>query len=129
MIVGSMAVSERREPPSQRERRVWLLALLIVAGIGMLLRWRALDVGQLSDDYMQYAMIVGLYPGDGYAPFDLYAFFRKGQSVAEHVEQGTLPWFSESTFHGAVLRPLASLLLWLDHVIAPGNVRLWHFHS
>src|SRR5688572_28200278 len=99
-------VTERREPPSQRERRVWLLALAIVAVIGVALRWAALDVGQLSDDYMQYAMVVGLYPGDGYVPFDLYGFFRKGQSVAEHVEQGTLPWFAEPAFHGAVLRPL-----------------------
>jgi hypothetical protein len=122
-------MSSQRQPLSQRERRAWLLALLVVAVIGMLLRWPALDIGQLSDDYMQHAMIVGLYPGDGYAPFDLYAFFRRGQSVAEHVEQGTLPWFAEGEFHGAVLRPLASLLLWLDHVLAPGNVRLWHFHS
>jgi hypothetical protein len=123
-----MATSPR-EPMSRRERRVWLLALSIVAVIGMALRWEAVAIGQLSDDYMQHAMIAGLYPGDGYAPFDLYAFFRSGQSVAEHVEQGTLPWFAEPAFHGAVLRPLASLLLWLDHVLAPGQVRLWHFHS
>jgi hypothetical protein len=122
-------LTEAREPPSPRERRVWLLALGIVAVIAVVLRWAALDVGRLSDDYMQYAMVVGLYPGDGYAPFDLYAFFRRGEIVAEHVEQGTLPWFAEPAFHGAVLRPLASLFLWLDHVLAPGNVRLWHAHS
>jgi hypothetical protein len=118
-----------REPLSRRERRAWLLALLVAAIVGMILRWPALQIGQLSDDYMQHAMIAGLYPGDGYAPFDLYAFFRRGDSVAAHVEQGTLPWFAETKFHGAVLRPLASLLLWLDHVVAPGHVRLWHFHS
>lgn len=123
------AVSSQREPPSVRERRVWLLVLIVAAVIGMALRWQALDIGQLSDDFMQHAMIAGLYPGEGYAPFDLYAFFRRGQSVADHVEQGTLPWFSEPGFHGAVLRPIASLLLWLDHVLAPGQVRLWHFHS
>ena len=122
-------VIERREPPNLRERRVWLLVLSIVACVAVVVRWKALEIGQLSDDYMQHAMIVGIYPGDGYVPFDLYAFFRADESVAEHVEQGTLPWFAEPAFHGAVLRPLASLLLWLDHVIAPGNVRLWHFHS
>jgi hypothetical protein len=115
------AVSSSREPLSRRERRIWLLALAIVAVIGVALRWRALAIGQLSDDYMQHAMIAGLYPGDGYAPFDLYAFFRRGQSVAEHVQHGTLPWFAEPAFHGAVLRPLASLLLWLDHVLAQGR--------
>lgn len=124
-----MHPTDPREPPSPRERKIWLLALVVAALIGVLLRWSALDVGRLSDDYMQHAMIAGVYPGDGYAPFDLYAFFRADESVAEHVEQGTLPWFAEPAFHGAVLRPLASLLLWLDHVLAPGAVRLWHFHS
>jgi hypothetical protein len=114
---------------SRAERKRWLIALLLLSAVAMALRWPALAVGRMSDDYMQHAMLVGLYPGDGYAPFDLYAFFRRGDSLAAHVEQGTLPWFSEPEFHGAVLRPLASLLLWLDHTLAPGRVRLWHLHS
>lgn len=122
-------ITQPREPWDRRERRLWLLALLVAAVVAIALRWTATDIGQLSDDYMQHAMIVGLYPGEGYVPFDLYAFFHKGQSLAAQVEQGTLPWFCEPGFHGAVLRPLASLLLWLDHVIAPGQVKLWHVHS
>jgi hypothetical protein len=118
-----------REVVERRERRLWSLALLLAAALAVLLRLTTLDIGRLSDDYMQHAMIAGLFPGDGYVPFDLYAFARADLPLAEHVDQGTVPWFAEPGFHGAVLRPLSSLLLWLDHVIAPGNVRLWHGHS
>jgi hypothetical protein len=118
-----------REPLERPERRAWLIALVFASLLGVALRWPALEVGQLSDDYMQYAMILGLYPGDGYAPFDLYAFARANDDLAMHVDAGTVPWFAEPEFHAAVFRPLASLLLWLDHTLAPGQVRLWHFHS
>jgi hypothetical protein len=118
-----------REPVEQLERKRWLLALALLSVLGVLLRLKTLDVGLLSDDYMQHAMIAGLYPGEGYVPFDLYAFVRADGNLAAHVDQGTVPWFAEPQFHGAVLRPLSSALLWLDHVIAPGNLRLWHAHS
>lgn len=118
-----------REPFARDERRRWLIALLLLSLAAIAVRWPAVNIGRLSDDYMQDAMLAGLYPGEHYVPFDLYAFARRGASVAPHVEQGTLPWFVESDFHGAVLRPLSSLLLWLDHVIAPNSVRLWHLHS
>ncbi len=118
-----------REPLERPERRAWWIALVFASLIGVALRWPALDVGQLSDDYMQYAMVEGLYPGEGYVPFDLYAFVRADDDLAMHVDAGTVPWFAEPEFHAAVFRPLASLLLWLDHTLAPGQVRLWHFHS
>ncbi|PRP98089.1 hypothetical protein ENSA5_30740 [Enhygromyxa salina] len=118
-----------RAPLDRAERRRWLLGLLVLSLAAIAVRWPAVAIGRLSDDYMQYAMIEGLYPGEGYAPFDLYAFVRRGASIPTHVEQGTVPWFTEPGFHGAVFRPLASLLLWLDHVVAPGRVRLWHLHS
>ena len=118
-----------RTPLTVDERRRWLVGLLLLTLAAIAVRWPAVEIGQLSDDYMQYAMIEGLYPGESYAPFDLYAFVRRGDAIASHVEQGTVPWFSEPNFHGAVFRPLSSLLLWLDHTLAPGAVKLWHVHS
>lgn len=128
------AAGPDREPVERRERQLWLLALALVSLLAVVPRLGALDVGLLSDDYMQHAMIAGLFPGDGYLPFDLYAFMRADVPVAEHVEQGTIPWFTEPEFHAAVLRPLSSLLLWLDHTLVPASsgldrVRLWHAHS
>lgn len=118
-----------RELVERRERQRWLLALALLSMLAVLLRLETLDIGRMSDDYMQHAMIAGSFPGDGYVPFDLYAFVRADVELAAHVDQGTVPWFAEPEFHGAVLRPLSSALLWLDHVVAPGNVRLWHAHS
>lgn len=114
---------------SERERRLYLWFLLAACVVANLLRWRAVQVGLMSDDFMQQAMIDGIYPGgDTYAPFDLYAFLRHDVMVA-HVEQGTAPWWSVEELHGTVLRPLASLLLWLDRTLLPGRIELWHAHS
>lgn len=114
---------------AERERRWYLWFLLAACVVANLLRWRAVQVGLMSDDFMQQAMIDGIYPGgDSYVPFDLYAFLRHDVMVA-HVEQGTAPWWSVEELHGTVLRPLASLLLWLDRTLLPGQVALWHAHS
>jgi len=118
-----------RVPLSTDERKRWRIISLVAALLAVALRWPALDIGRLSDDYIQHAMLAGLYPGHGYAPFDLYAFMRGDVPLAAHVEAGTAPWFSEPGFRAAMLRPLASALLWLDHRVAPNAVRLWHLHS
>jgi hypothetical protein len=112
-----------------RERRRDLLIMLCLALVGAALRSRALRVGLMSDDFMQQGMIDGLYPGSGYVPFDLYAFLRRGETMVAHVELGTAPWWAVPELHGTVLRPLASLLLWLDRTLLPGQFVLWHLHS
>lgn len=114
---------------AERERRQYLWFILAACVVANLLRWQAVQVGLMSDDFMQQAMIDGIYPGgDTYAPFDLYAFLRHDVMIA-HVEQGTAPWWSVEELHGTVLRPLASLLLWLDRTLLPDRVALWHAHS
>ncbi|PRP93028.1 hypothetical protein ENSA5_45890 [Enhygromyxa salina] len=128
MSFGRDVSPRRRQPPSERERRRYLVFLGVVALIGVALRWSATRVGPMSDDFMQHAMIAGLYPGEGYAPFDLYGFLRPGV-MAAHVDKGTAPWWSVPELHGTVLRPLASLLLWLDHKLLPGRAELWHVHT
>jgi len=109
--------------------RVYLALVAMIAVLGVALRWSATRVGMMSDDFMQYGMLIGAYPGEGYAPFDLYAFLRRGPILVAHVEQGTAPWWSVPELHGTVLRPLASALMWLDHSLMPGRVELWHVHS
>lgn len=106
-------------------------------GVGLLAalaRYQALDVGLMSDDFAQHGMLAGLYPGQGYVPFDLYAFFRNDpELLAAHVEAGTVPWWTQPGLHGTVLRPLSSALLSLDHALVPyelpGAARAWHLHS
>jgi hypothetical protein len=121
----------------------WLALLLLVGLLAGFARRDALEVGLLGDDYMHHAMLVGSYPGEGYVPWDLYAFLRDDASVQEqHIERGTAPWWSvvngdpdadDGTIVFAVLRPLSSALLWVDHELWPlerdGAVRARHLHS
>ncbi|PRQ06439.1 hypothetical protein [Enhygromyxa salina] len=112
----------------------WLTVLIGIGLLAALARHQALDVGLMSDDFAQHGMLVGLYPGQGYVPFDLYAFFRDDpQLLAAHVEAGTVPWWTEPGLHGTVLRPLSSALLSLDHALVPFDrpnaAWAWHLHS
>lgn len=121
----------------------WLALLLVVALLAGFARREALDVGLLADDYMQHAMLTGSYPGEDYVPLDLYAFLRSDpQLQARHIEHGTAPWWSVvegdpdaagGTVVFAVLRPLSSALLTLDHELWPldraGATRARHLHS
>jgi hypothetical protein len=125
----------------------WLAFLLVVGLLAGFARRDALEVGLLADDYMQHAMLTGSYPGEGYVPFDLYAFLRSGshegaQLQARHIEHGTAPWWSViegdpdaagGTIRFAVLRPLSSALLTIDHELwpldRPGALRARHLHS
>lgn len=121
----------------------WLAVVLVVGVLAGLVRREALEVELLADDYMQHAMLVGSYPGEGYVPWDLYAFLRPdGQTQEQHIERGTAPWWSvieedpdaaRGTIVFAVLRPLSSALVWVDHQLWPlerdGAVRARHVHS
>ena len=124
-----MSLAPPRSSPAWLTPRVYLALVVAIALLAIALRWSATKVGLMSDDFMQLGMLIGEYPGEGYAPFDLYAFLRRGPLMIEHVEKGTAPWWSVPELHGTVLRPSASLLLWLDHRLLPGQVVLWHVHS
>ncbi|MCA9700871.1 MAG: hypothetical protein KC431_25315, partial [Myxococcales bacterium] len=128
-FLGRLLEIGPREPEAEGERRRWTIALLILAALAILLRWHATAIGPMSDDYMQYGMVAGLFPGEHYVPFDLYAFLRRGPLMIEHVEKGTAPWWSEPELHGTVLRPLSSLMLTIDHLLLPKNPWAWHVHS
>ena len=123
----------------------WLAAVIAVGLVAGLVRGDALAIGLLGDDYLHHAMLAGLYPGEGYAPFDLYAFIRDAPEVrAQLLEVGAMPWWSlvdgdpgaadgGGAVKFAVLRPLSSALLSLERAQLPvhrlGAVRAWHLHS
>jgi hypothetical protein len=125
-------LSGELRPLAGIELRRYRVFAVIVAVLAVALRWRTTAIGPLSDDFMHWAMLADLYPvppGSGsYAPFDLYAFLRPG-GIETYVEYGAAPWWSVPELYGTVFRPLPSVLLWLDHRLAPGNAALWHVHS
>ena len=65
------------------------------------------------DDFAQRAMIEGtLTPRRG--PFNLYDFIAD-DNRASLLDRGVIPWWSEPHLTIRFLRPLPSLLVWVDH--------------
>ena len=123
--------AELRPISASELRRFWLF-VLVLSLLAIALRWPTATLGPISDDFMQWGMLAGLYPAspgaDSYTPFDLYAFLRPGE-LEVYVDKGVAPWWSVEELHGTVFRPLPSLLLWLDHRLLPGRALAWHLHS
>ena len=99
----------------------WVLGILVVAAA---IRIHALAVGFVMDDYAQLAMLAGAYPVER-EPWDLFSFCRTPQELSGLVTSGAFPWWSDPELRLSTLRPLPSLLIWLD-VRAFGLEARWH---
>jgi len=99
-------------------------------GLGLLARSQAFtDIGLGSDDYMQHAMLTGVYPVKR-SPFDLYNFAQS--SADEHkalMDFGSIPWWTHPEFRLAMMRPLSSALIYLDYALFGDNQVAFHVHS
>jgi hypothetical protein len=115
-------------PTSGRDLRRFRVFAAIVIVLAIVARWSTTRAGLMSDDFMHWAVVRGIYPGEGMVPFDMYAFLRPGM-LGAYVDEGVAPWWSDGELYGTVLRPSASLLLWLDHTLAPDRLLVWHIHS
>jgi hypothetical protein len=106
------------------DRRYWWWALAVLL-LGLGLRAPSLWAGFGMDDFAQLAMLDGQYPVER-APWDLFSF-SKGQPQEVHalMSRGSLAWWSHPELRLCALRPLSSLLMWVD-VQAFGHVGVWH---
>lgn len=107
--------------------RAWAwTAFVIVVALG--LYWPAIHVGFLADDVYQIALLDGVAGQRG--PLGLYSLYpENAAATAEHVRRGSLPWWTVEAFRFVQVRPLSSLLLWLDHALAPKQPLVHHLHS
>ena len=115
--------------PSTRAPRWWwpsvAVLLLCVAGLYAPM----LRIDYAADDFWQIAALEGLF-GDGVSPFDLYAFSTgNATEIAAHIARGSLPWWTTSDWTFAMVRPLSSLTIVVDHRFAPRAVGWHHLHS
>lgn len=96
---------------SDRRYWIWVLAVLVV---GVALRVPSLWAGFGMDDFAQLAMLDGRYPVPRW-PWDLFSF-AKGQPAEVHalMSKGSLAWWSHPELKLCALRPLSSLLMWVD---------------
>lgn len=108
-----------------RHAGVWTAAVIVVA---MVLYWPAIDVGFLADDVYQIALFEGI--AGPRAPWELYTLYPLDpEATTAHMARGSLPWWTVSDFRFVQVRPLSSLLLALDHALAPRDAVVHHLHS
>ena len=104
----------------------WWAAFVVVVAVG--LYWPAVEVGFLADDVYQIALIDGVAGERGV--FGLYSLYPAGAAgIEEHVRRGSLPWWTVAEFRFVQVRPLSSLLLWVDHAVWPKDAVVHHLHS
>lgn len=110
------------------ERRYWLWAIAVLV-VGIALRVPSLWAGFGMDDFAQLAMLDGVYPVPRH-PWDLFSF-SKGDPAEVHalMSQGSLAWWSHPELKLCALRPLSSLLMWLDVVLFGHHAALHHAHT
>ena len=115
-------------PSRRRAYALWLWTLIVMLAASWLYA-TCLELDYAADDFWQIAKLEGLM-GDEGAPHRLYAFSEGDPtSTAAHIRRGTLPWWTVSDWKFAMVRPLSSLTIALDHWLAPRAVWLHHLHS
>ena len=109
--------------------RAWWLVLIVSLALGALLRVGAFTGVRTADDHYHLAMIERDYPAPR-SPFALYDFIQ--DSPREHralLDAGIFPWWTQPGMRLAVMRPLSSVTLWVDHALVGRNFTFAHAHS
>ncbi len=115
-------------PPAGVWWHRWAFAACL-AVLGVLTRLRALNIGYISDDHWQLAMLRGSY-GVERGPFGLFSFVRGDPQEFEALRRtGVLPWWASEDLAFNFMRPLSSFLIWVDAQLWPENPTLQHAHS
>ena len=108
-----------------RGEALWLALVLFGA---TWLYSTCLGVDYAADDFWQVAAMEGLF-GEP-KPFSLYAFAISDPAITKaHIMRGSLPWWTVPGWEFAMVRPLSSLTIAIDHWIAPRAVWWHHVHS
>jgi hypothetical protein len=109
-----------------REPRI---AVWILVFVGVVLRLPSIWVGFGMDDFAQLAMLGGVYPAER-APWDLFTFSDGSRAEVQRLmDRGSLAWWSDPSLRLSALRPLSSLLTWLDVQVFGHRAALHHVHT
>jgi hypothetical protein len=97
--------------------------------LGLYLQWPSLEGGFRSDDYVQWAMLQGLFT-TARSQFDLFDF-ASGHPADYRalVDFGYLPFWTVPALRLRMLRPLSSALIALDHRLFGAQPFFHHLHS
>jgi hypothetical protein len=118
-----------REKHRLRSLQRYSLAVGALMLFGLYIRREALWAGFFADDYAQLGMLDGNYPVPR-APYDLFSFSDGSAAEAQKLMQsGFYPWWADPELRIAMLRPLASLMIWFDHRMFGNEAFFYHVHS
>jgi hypothetical protein len=97
--------------------------------VGLYVRREALWAGFVADDYAQLGMLDGTYPVPR-APYNLFSFSDGSASEGFRlIRAGFYPWWADPEVRLVMFRPLASLMITLDHRLFGSDAFLFHVHS
>ncbi|HEX4339892.1 MAG TPA: hypothetical protein VH062_28490 [Polyangiaceae bacterium] len=97
--------------------------------LGLYVRREALWAGFVADDYAQLGMLDGTYPVPR-KPYNLFSFSDGTASEGFRlIRAGFYPWWADPQVRLVMLRPLASLMITLDHRLFGSDAFLYHLHS
>jgi hypothetical protein len=114
---------------SRRNAVVYWVAIAALMALGLYVRREALWAGFVADDYAQLAMLDGTYPL-ARAPYNLFSFSDGTTSEGFRlIRAGFYPWWADPQVRLVMLRPLASLMIALDHRLFGNDAFLFHLHS
>jgi hypothetical protein len=102
--------------------------LLLVA----LLTSVSLGNGLAVDDHMHKGVFLGrsLSHPPGHPTMTMFQFFDGNpQTTKRLLETGYYPWWTHSSFKGALWRPVSAATHWLDYKLWPNAHWLMHLHS
>jgi hypothetical protein len=111
-----------------RMRAALTATIAAICLVAVWLHWPALHAGLAADDYLQRAMLDREYPV-ARSPLDLYSFLRNRGELPLLMDGGIAPWWSHPALKLSLLRPLASLLLYVDHSLLGLSPVAEHAHS
>src|SRR4051812_48963639 len=117
-------------PASARKRsRYYWAAVGALMVVGLYVRREALWAGFVADDYAQLGMLDGTYPV-ARAPYNLFSFSDGSASEGWRlIRAGFYPWWADPQVRLTMFRPLASLMIMLDHRLFGNDAFLFHVHS
>lgn len=99
----------------------------VVLLLGLLVFLPAILSPFFLDDFLHVAMVEGEFPGKR-SVFDFYDFVADDNRAAM-LERGLLPWWAHPALRIRFFRPLASVLVWLDHAVFGHHALPMHVHS
>ena len=108
-----------------------LNAAVVAAAVtaGVVVHWPVRQGGLYTDDYIHHAVLDGAAAVER-SPFELYTLISGNAEEARRLKDfGSISWWCHPQVQLAMLRPLSSVLIAIDHYLLGDSTIAFHVHS